>query len=258
MTRPAVPRLYAHRGAAAELPENTMLGFERALSYGAHALEMDVHMSADGVVVVSHDSDGQRMCRESKAIKATTYAELATWDAGWGFESGDGERPYANSGYRIPKFAEVLDAFPDHIINVDLKQGLPSMVASVMKIVRQAGAEERVILASFSQATLLHLRGAGYAGITAMASLDLVTSLFLPRQLVKCLPLRGLAAQIPTGHRSYKIATKANIARLHAIGARVDVWTINDVEQARHLLEIGADGIMTDDPKAIAPLFCEL
>lgn len=250
-------RLYAHRGAAAELPENTLPSFERAVSYGAHALEMDVQMTADGVVVVSHDPDGQRMCRESNAIKATTFAELATWDAGWGFASGDGDRPFADSGYRIPRFAEILDAFPDHIINVDLKQSQPSMVASVMKIVRQAGAEERVILASFSQATLLHLRGAGYGGITAMASMDLVTSLFLPGWLARRLPLRGLAAQIPTRHGRYELATKANIARLHAIGARVDVWTINDIEQARGLLAIGVDGIMTDDPKAIAPLFYE-
>lgn len=250
-----MPRLYAHRGAAAELPENTLPSFERAASYGVHALEMDVHMSSDGVVVVSHDPDGQRMCRESRAIKQTPYAEIARWDAGWGFVTANKDRPFADSGLRVPRLDEVLDAFPDLYINVDLKQGHPSMVAEVMKIVRQARAEERVILASFSQATLLHLRAAGYPGITAMAALDLAAALFLPSSLVRSLPWRGQAAQIPTGHGRFTLAARSIIARLHGLGARVDFWTINDPRQARTLLELGADGIMTDDPKAIAPVF---
>lgn len=248
-------RLYAHRGAAAELPENTLPSFERAASYGVHGLEMDVHMSADGVVVVSHDPDGQRMCRESHSIKNTSYSQITHWDAGWGFVDNRGERPYAESGFRVPRFAEILDVFPDHIINVDLKQSQPSMVAAVLKIVRQARAEERVILASFSQATLLHLRSMGYAGMTAMASMDLVGALFLPPWLVNHLPLRGFAAQIPIKHGRYTLATKAKIAKLHAVGARVDFWTINDADQARSLLALGADGIMTDDPKSLAPIF---
>jgi glycerophosphoryl diester phosphodiesterase len=250
-----VSRLYAHRGAAAEQPENTIGSFERAVSYGVHGLEMDVHMSSDDVIVVSHDPDGQRMCGRPKAIKQCTYAELKTWDAGWGFVSPQRERPFAECGFQIPRFAEVLDGFPDHIINVDLKQNYPSMVAKVMKIVREAGAEDRVILASFSQATLLHVRGCGYPGMTAMAAVDLASALFLPRWLVGRMPLRGRAAQIPTRHGFYSLATEANISRLHALGVRVDFWTINEPQEARRLLAMGADGIMTDDPGAIAPVF---
>src|SRR5207245_7758006 len=69
------PRLYAHRGAAAELPENTLPGFERALQVGADALEMDVHRTRDGVIVVSHDPDGARCCGVAQAIVATDWAE---------------------------------------------------------------------------------------------------------------------------------------------------------------------------------------
>ena len=248
-------RLYAHRGAAAEEPENTLPGFQRAASYGVHGLEMDVHMTRDGVVVVAHDTDGQRMCRESLAIKHTTYADLKTWDAGWGFVDLEGNRPFADKDYRIPRFADVLDHFPDLIINVDLKQKSPSMVSAVLQIVRDAQAQERVILASFSQTTLLHLRYRGYKGITAMGPIEVASAIYGPSFIVRRLPYRGLAAQIPTRAGTRLLATARNIARIQKTGARVDFWTINDPEEAKHLLAMGADGIMTDDPKALAPLF---
>lgn len=216
---------------------------------------MDVHMTADGVVVVSHDPDGQRMCRESRAIKKTPYAQLKKWDAGWGFVDDKGDRPFAEKDYRIPRFADVLDHFPDLIINVDLKQSSPSMVGAVLRIVRDAGAEERVILASFSQATLLHLRYRGYKGLTAMGALEVAGAIYAPNFLMRRLPFLGQAAQIPVQSGSLILATPKRIARIQEVGARVDFWTINDPAEAERLLTMGADGIMTDDPKALAPLF---
>lgn len=248
-------RLYAHRGAAAEEPENTLPGFALAVSYGVHGLEMDVHMTSDGHVVVAHDLDGTRMCNQNRAIRNTPLAELSTWDAGWGFTNSAGARPFAEKGYTIPRFSEILEAFPDIIINVDLKQCYPSMVASVLKTIRQAGAEERVILASFSQLTLLHIRASGYSGQTALGVVELLMSLYVPSRIVSSFPLRGQAAQIPTHHGKLQLATPEKIARLQSAGARVDFWTINDPLEAQKLLAMGADGIMTDDPKRLAPVF---
>ncbi|MCP4446922.1 MAG: hypothetical protein GY811_16465 [Myxococcales bacterium] len=249
------PRLYAHRGAAAELPENTIPSFERALTYGVHALEMDVHATHDGEIVVSHDPTGKRMCRESSAIRKTPYSHVRNWDAGWGFLSDEGDRPYAGGDFRIPRLAEVLEHFPDVLINVDIKQHSRSVVHHVLQIVDDARAHERVVLGSFSQATVLHLRLAGYEGITVMGPIELGAAFFAPNWFVKPWPYRGMAAQIPTHFGSRLLATKENIEKLHALGSRVDFWTINDVAQARALLALGADGIMTDDPKIIAPVF---
>lgn len=246
-------RLYAHRGAAAEEPENTLPGFKRALDYGVDGLEMDVHMTADGVVVVAHDPDGQRMCRESQAIKKTPYVQVAQWDAGWGFVDAKGNRPFAEEGYRIPRFTDVLASFPNTLLNVDLKQSSPSMVNAVLQIVRDARAQERVILASFSQATLLHLRMRGYQGVTAMGPAEVAGALYGPGFLIRRLPWRGTAAQIPTQVRSMALATREHIGRLQKLGLRVDFWTINDVDQALKLKALGADGIMTDDPGLLAP-----
>lgn len=250
-------RLYAHRGAAAEEPENTLPSFEKALGYGVHGLEMDVHMTADGVVVVSHDHDGQRMCRESRAIKHTPFSELSQWDAGWGFVDGKGDRPFAERGYRIPRLEDVLSSFAGVHINIDLKQSLPSMVRAVMQIVANAGAEERVTLASFSQATLLHLRVAGYKGPTAMGMVEIASALVAPSSLLRRFPFRGQAAQIPTHHGPVNLASEERIARFHELGVRVDYWTINEPDEARALLARGADGIMTDDPARLMPIFFE-
>jgi glycerophosphoryl diester phosphodiesterase len=216
---------------------------------------MDVHMTADGVVVVAHDPDGQRMCRESRAIKNTKYADLREWDAGWGFVDSEGNRPFADKGYHIPRFVDVLERFPDQILNVDLKQSSPSMVDEVLSIVRNARAQDRVILASFSHATLLHIRLRKYAGMTAMGALEVAGSIYLPPFLVRRLPFRGMAAQIPMRVGSRVLASEERITRLQELGARVDFWTINDPKDARILLDMGADGIMTDDPRAIAPVF---
>ncbi len=248
-------RLYAHRGAAAEEPENTLPGFERAHFYGVHGLEMDVHMTSDGEIVVAHDEDGLRMCNEHAKIRHTPYSVLSTWDAGWGFTEADGQRPFAGKDYRIPRFAEILDAFPDMIINVDLKQRSPSMVDAMLRIIADAKASERVILASFSQCTLLHLRMRGYSGLTSLGVVELLSSFALPSFITGHLPLRGQAAQIPTEQSGFTLATPKRIAKLQSGGARVDFWTINDPAEAKRLLDMGADGIMTDDPKRLAPVF---
>lgn len=248
-------RLYAHRGAAAELPENTIPSFERALSHGAHALEMDVHATSDGEIVVSHDASGGRMCGVADVIRKTPYARVKHWDAGWGFEDASGQRPFLGKDFRIPRFAEVLEHFPDIQINVDLKQSSPSIVHSVLSIVRQAGAEHRVIPGSFSQRTVLHLRMAGYQGMTALGPLELGAALFTPSWFMRAWPYRGGAAQVPTKAGAITLASTSAIAKFHKLGVRVDFWTVNELDVARRLLAMGADGIMTDDPKAIAPAF---
>ena len=253
--RSRAPRLYAHRGAAAEEPENTLESFERATSYGVDALEMDLHRTLDGKIVVSHDPDGERCCGVAKMIRDTHWSEVRKWDAGRSLVDAGGQRDFRGRGYRIPRLEEILEAFPDHLINLDLKQKKPSMVGALMRILREARAEERVILASFSQATLLHLRTAGYRGPTASGPFELAVALYGSPALTRRLPLRGHAAQIPERHGRFELATRDAIDKLHACGLRVDFWTINDPERARELIELGADGIMTDDPKRLAPIF---
>jgi len=252
----AHPRLlYAHRGAAAELPENTLASFERALTLGADALEMDAHLSLDGHVIISHDPSGERMCRRPEVIGETPLAELRHWDAGENFVDKSGNKSQAGKGHVLPTFDEVLESFPGTRINIDLKSGGRRMVGAAMRTISRHNADSLITLASFHATTMLFARAAGYRGRTSLASTEFAAALATPSALLRHLPLFANSAQIPTRALGIRLAHRRVIDKLHRAGLRVDFWTINDPAEAQQLLELGADGIMTDDPRAIAPVF---
>jgi glycerophosphoryl diester phosphodiesterase len=239
--------VYAHRGAAAEEPENTLPSFRRALALGADALELDVHMTADGVIVVSHDADGGRMCRAPVPFRGATFAEVSRWDAGWGFIAKDGSRPFAERGYRVPSLEQLLVELPAVTLNVDAKQRVPDLVPALLTLLRRHRAEERVLLNSFSTRTMARIRRAGWTGRTGMARGDVLA-------LLLGLGRRGDAAQVPLAAGPVRFATRKFIERCHALGVVVEFWTINDPAQARVLHDLGADAIMTDDPATLVPV----
>ncbi|MGN6109828.1 MAG: glycerophosphodiester phosphodiesterase [Kofleriaceae bacterium] len=247
-------RLYAHRGAAAERPENTMVAFERAVEIGVDALELDVHATRDGALIVAHDDTARRMAAADVAWSAIDLADARRLDAGWGFLAPDGTRPFAGHGIQVPTLEEVLDAFPEMRLNVDLKRG-KAAIEPALALIRQRRAEERVTLASFHLDTLLGVRRRGYGGETALSSGEVGALLALPAMLWRQLPFTGSAVQVPTHQGVLRFDRAPFIAKCHSLGLRVDFWTIDDPEEARRLLALGADGIMTNDPAALRPLF---
>lgn len=246
-------RLYAHRGASAERPENTMVAFERAIEVGADALETDVHLTRDGHVIVSHDDDALRMTGTRLRWADITLDDARRLDAGWGFVARDGTRPFAGKGVTVPTFEELLLGFPTVHLNVDLKE--PRAIEPMLELVRRHRAEERVTLASFDTTTALAIRRRGYAGETGLSQGEVATLVGLPALLWRQLPLTGTAAQLPTSHGPVHFDRAAFIAKCHAIGLRIDFWVIDLPAEAQRLLELGADGIMTNDPAAIRPVF---
>jgi glycerophosphoryl diester phosphodiesterase len=233
------PLLFAHRGAPAELPENTLASFHRGLELGADILELDVHMTRDGTVVVSHDPDGQRLAGVPAAIRTSTLAEVERWDLG--------------GGARVPTLEAVLAAFPTTPLNIDIKQREPDMVPAIVDLLRRAHATDRVLLTSFSTRTVRRLRRIGYEGPRGASRGEVAALLALPVYFLRRRFRRGDAAQLPTS-----LAFPWFIKKLHAVGLRVDFWTVNDPGLARRLLALGADGIMTDDSRAVAPVFSQL
>jgi glycerophosphoryl diester phosphodiesterase len=246
-------RLYAHRGASAERPENTMPAFTRAVEIGVDALEMDVHLTRDGHLVVAHDDTAARMTGAPAAWTELDLADVRRLDAGWGFVARDGTRPFAGKAVTIPTFEEVLDAFPDMRINVDLKGD--RAVDLMLDLVRRKHAEDRVTLASFQLRTLVQIRRHGYGGETALSQGEVATLLGLPAMLWRQLPFTGNAAQVPLRAGRIHFDRAAFIAKCHSIGLRVDFWTVDDRDEAARLLALGADGIITNDPGALRPVF---
>jgi glycerophosphoryl diester phosphodiesterase len=246
-------RLYAHRGASAERPENTMPAFERAVEIGVDALEMDVHVTRDAHLVVAHDDTAARMSAARVAWADLDLADARRLDAGWGFIGPDGTRPFAGKAIVVPTFEQVLDAFPGMRMNVDIKGD--RAVELMLDLIRRKRAEDRVTLASFQLRTLVRVRRHGYGGETALSQGEVATLLGLPAMLWRQLPFTGTAAQVPVRAGRIHFDRPAFIAKCHSIGLRVDFWTVDDRDEAARLLELGADGIMTNDPSAVRSLF---
>jgi glycerophosphoryl diester phosphodiesterase len=250
------PLLFAHRGSNVLAPENTIPAFAHALTDGATALEMDVHRTRDGVVVVAHDDDGVRMGGVAKAIASCDWSDVSTWDMGASFTARDGGRPFAGRSLRMPTLAEVLSSFPGIAINVDVKA--LGVVADVVAVVAAAQASDRVLLTSFDVDNVRAIR-AIHSGPVGLTGHEIGMLRFLPlaalrRSWLPSLSGRG-RAQLPTTRLVFSLDKTALIERAHALGLSVDYWVINDIATGRHLLDIGADGIMTDQPNTLAPLF---
>ena len=246
-------RLYAHRGASAERPENTMAAFERAVELGVDAIETDVHATRDERLVVAHDDTAARMCGARLAWDAIDAPDAKQLDAGWGYVAADGSRPFAGRGIHVPLFEELLEAFPATRFNVDLKG--ERAIDLMLDLLRRYGAEDRVTLASFATRTAVTMRRRGFAGDTALSQIEVATLLGLPAVLWRQLPFTGNAAQVPVSQGPLRFDRPAIIAKCHSLGLRVDYWTIDDREEARRLLALGADGIMTNDPAKLRDLF---
>jgi glycerophosphoryl diester phosphodiesterase len=231
-----------------------MPSFARAIEIGVDALELDVHLTRDGHLIVAHDDTASRMAATPAAWSALDLVDAQRLDVGWGFVAADGSRPFAGHGIHVPRFAEVLDAFPQVRINVDIKKDQRA-IGAMLELLEQKRAAERVTIASFKTRIAIDVRRRGYRGETALSQGEVVALLGMPAPLFRALPHTGNAAQIPVAQGAIRFDRPAFIAKCHALGLRVDFWTIDDRDEAARLLALGADGIMTNDPAMMKPLF---
>lgn len=229
-------RLYGHRGAAAHHPENTRRAFRAAAEAGVDALETDVRLTADGEVVVFHDADGARTCGQPARLRAVPWSEVEGWDA------GEGEHPM--------RLMELLEAWPDLFVNIDVKDDSEEAALRTLEVVRASGREASVGLATFHPAVSTALRHAGWTGQLGLVSREVAAARLLPAVVARRL-IHGDAAQIPTHQGAIRLDGAGFIARCHRLGLRVDYWTIDDPAEAVRLVRRGADGIVTNDPAAV-------
>lgn len=252
------PLLYAHRGAKSEAPENTLIAFSRALDHGADVLELDVHCSRDGVFVVSHDGNGARMCNVPRAIRACSWSEISSWDAGWGYQDSKGSRPFAGRGIHPARFEQVLSEFGSAALNVDIKAASEPEIRRLVELIRAERSEERVLLTSFSKERVDQIRALRYRGPLGLSRAGAVRLLFVPELLNRVIPFGGERAQIPTHWLRFDLSRSERIDKVHRLGLSVDYWVVNTTLEAEELIERDADGIMTDEIARMAELFRRL
>ncbi|WP_030167995.1 glycerophosphodiester phosphodiesterase [Spirillospora albida] len=235
------PIPFAHRGGAGGRPENSMAAFQRAIDLGYRYLETDAHATADGVVVAFHDRTLDRVTDAGGTLARLPYAEVAKARIA-------GTEP-------IPRLEDVLGSFPDARVNIDLKDA--PVIGPLADVLRRTNAWKRVCLTSFSTRRLAQMR----ARLPLYTDEDVCTSLG-PRgvmalrarsyggptaKLVRLAATGVACAQVPYGLGPLPFVTESFIAEAHRLGLQVHAWTVNDPAAMGRLLDIGIDGIMTDD-----------
>jgi glycerophosphoryl diester phosphodiesterase len=220
------------------------------LAAGADRLELDVHGTADGEVVVFHDATLDRTTDATGPVKARSLGELQRLDAGHGFIAPDGSHPYRGKGIRIPTLAALLAAHPGVPINVEVKQSEPPIEDAVVAVLDRFGARSRTLLAAEREPLLLRIRAAApdvLSGSCAEEVAEFVDRVQSGRLAGFGLP--GAALQVPPSYEGIDIVTAESVAAAHALGVEVHVWTINDEAEMEALLDLGVDALMTDFPE---------
>jgi glycerophosphoryl diester phosphodiesterase len=250
------PTVIGHRGCAGEAPENTLLSFERALADGAAILESDVHLSRDGAPVLIHDDVVDRNTEGSGRVAELSLDLLRRLDAGYRFTPDQGRSyPHRGRGLRIPTLQEAFEAFPGARFNLELKENRAGLVERSVEVVARAGREALTLLTAADDALMADLRAHLEAcsvtiaqGACAKDVLD-----FIGSAVEATAPKPGpMALQVPADFGGRPLVTRGFVEHAHAHGLFVHVWTIDEVGEMRRLLELGADGIVTNYPGRLA------
>jgi glycerophosphoryl diester phosphodiesterase len=260
---------YAHQGGAREAPSSTLFAMRQALASGANALEMDVHRTADGHLVVCHDTTVDRTTDGSGRIADLTLAEVQALDNAYWFVPGSvvdhsaREEAYVHRGkaaddpeFRIPTLIAVLEAFPDTYLNLDIKTTNPDVPyeAQLGELLVEHIRVDDVIVASFHDAALdafqaLHTGIGTSCGPRAVAELAVALASGLP---VPAEVLRHVAIQVPPRFAGQDVITAESVEAAHEAGLAVHVWTIDEPDETERLVGLGVDGVMTDVPSVMA------
>ncbi len=226
----------AHRGGyspgAPPEVENSLRAFTAAVELGFDYLETDVHATADGELIAFHDDRLDRVTDAGGLIAQLPYSEVARARIG-------GSEP-------VPRLADLLDALPSSRFNIDIKH--PSAIRPLVATLREHRAEERVCVSSFEGSSVRAFRRATGGAVATGASPREVAGFAVPG-LRRRWPLTAQAFQMPVREprTGMRLLTPGFIAAAHARGARVHVWTINDRAEMERLLDLGVDGIVSDD-----------
>lgn len=237
------PQVFAHRGGAALRPENTLLAFDHGLSLGADGLELDVHLSRDGVVVVHHDSTLERTTNGRGPIAGLTADELARLDAGYHFE---GFRGRAGG---VPTLTQVLERYPSASLIIELKVNEPELAHRTIDEVRAAGAIERVAIGSFGTRVLRAARAYEPRLVTGASREETRLALYRSRIHWPARHPPNDAFQVPELSGSTRVVSPRFVKHAHERGIAVQVWTVNDPNDMRRLLDWGVDGLISDRPE---------
>jgi glycerophosphoryl diester phosphodiesterase len=232
------PTIFAHRGASACAPENTLSAFQLAITQGADAIELDAKLTADGQVIVMHDNTVNRTTDGIGSVKSLSMADIMKLDAGSKF-------PPLFKSEKIPNLEQVFESLGRKIfINVELtnySSPLDDLAEKVVTLVKKFNLEEYVLLSSFNIIALIQARKLLPEVALGLLTYTGLAEAALRSKLVRFGPLLAL-------HLFYKDVTPYLLQSCQRAKSRLHVYTVNLPEEIEPLYKAGADGIFTDDP----------
>jgi glycerophosphoryl diester phosphodiesterase len=242
---PARPRIWAHRGASAHAPENTLEAFELARGAGADGIELDVRLDRDGHVVVFHDRDLQRLCGRGGCIEDLTADERKALRVRGGRRVVEPGGAVPHAGAAVPTLEDVFHVLGNLDLNVEIKSNRPgrsgALVEATANVIRRSGFADQVLVSSFDPFALLQF----YRLLPDVA----LAYLFGADQ---ALPMRtgwvGRAMGATVLHPEHTLCSADNVNAWHTSGRPVNAWTVDDAAELRRLDAVGVDGVFTNDP----------
>ena len=239
------PIRLAHRGSRVLWPENTMEAFQAAVDLGYRYIETDIRATRDGVLIVFHDRNLDRLTDGSGPVRDRYGSQLSGLDAAHHF-APERDYPMRGSGHRIPTLEEVVSTFPELMLNLDLKgAGVARLLPDFIK---RHSIAHRVLMAGFFDSRLaLARRLAGPEVATSAGSAE--AAAFLAAATAgRALRIGADALQVPPRQGRLTVVNRRFVAAAHKVGKQIHVWTVNQQAEMRRLLTLGVDGIVTDRP----------
>ncbi|MGB4589356.1 MAG: glycerophosphodiester phosphodiesterase [Clostridiaceae bacterium] len=228
--------IYAHRGYSSLYPENTMTAFKAAIDSGADGIETDIHLSRDGVIVITHDENIKRVSDGEGMVKDMSYDELLKYDFGsWKDERFKGEK--------IPTLSELLDLIEGTplLLNIEIKMGFPlypGIEEKALAMVTERGFLDRVIFSSFNHYSVAKIKKLNPAAKVAPLYSE---GIFEPYNYAKTFDSYAI-------HPSESVIFKPIVDGCHQLKIMVNVWTVDEIDTAKKLEEIGVDAVITNNP----------
>ncbi len=250
---PAGFMVIAHRGGRSLGPENTLYTYQRAVDLGVDGLEIDVHLTQDNHLAVIHNKTVDRTTNGSGKVESYKLADLQKLDAGYRWSADEGNPfPLRGKGIKIPSLAEVFQAFPQMRINIEIKDPKPGTLKALCRLIQSHNMSDKVMIASFDAGALKKFRSICPAVATSAGASEAIWFYLLRKMhLESAYSPKAQALQVPEYYGELQVVNKRFVAAAHARNMRVQVWTVNDIDSMKRLLEQGVDGIITAYPQRL-------
>ena len=248
--------IIAHRGGAIESPENTLFAFENAVSLSPNViLEFDVHYTKDKQIVVFHDERLDRTTNAQGFVKDLSLEEIKKLDAAYNFQDESSQNIYRGKGLQVPTLIEVLEKYPDTRMIIEVKPNDRDLAKDLYELVKKYNRLDKTILGSTHSRLVQYLRSLDEKILTTAGEDEVLRTLMLLNIKLGSLDSMNADAYcIPEVHSGIKVFSSELLEELNKRYKKAYIWTVNDTEDMKRLIEQKAHGIITDRPKALSSL----